>query len=42
VVGSSANPLTGLHVVTNDPAAARYFTGLMQEFNIPGRVSVKE
>lgn len=42
VVESDANPLTGLHVITNDHGAAGYFAGLMKEFNIPGRISVKE
>jgi hypothetical protein len=42
VVNSDDNPLTGLQVITNTEGSADYFRGLMQEYNIPGSVSVKD
>lgn len=40
VISDPGNPLTGLHVITNDSAAGQYFGGLMQRFSIPGEVTV--
>jgi hypothetical protein len=42
VVNSDDNPLTGLQVITNTDGSADYFRGLMQEYDIPGSVSVKD
>lgn len=41
VINDPDTPVGALEVITNDPRAVPYFQGLMDKYNIPGRVVVK-
>lgn len=41
VIRDPGTPATSLEIITNDPGAVRYFTELLDEAGIPGRVVLK-
>jgi hypothetical protein len=40
VINDPGNPLTGLRVISNSAGVVPYFTGLMQQYGVPGPVVV--
>jgi len=42
VINDPNTPLIGLEVITNEPLAIPFFQELLNRFNIPGRVVVRD